>query len=117
MLKKNNNSVLKIYLSNTDKLGAQLMYEHLVYLAKDIGLSGVTVYKGIMGFGSSTNQISSSKFWEITDKLPVIIEIIDRTEILENFVKTIEPILEKMPKGCLVTMEPIQILIQKSGKK
>jgi PII-like signaling protein len=110
------NSILKIYASSTDKLGTQLFYEHLVYLAKENGVSGVTVYRGIMGYGSSSHHISSSKFWELTEKLPVVIEIIDKTDVLESFYKMIEFDLLKMPKGCLVTMEPIKIKLHKPGK-
>ena len=110
------NSVLKIYASTTDKLGIKLFYEHIVYLAKEKGISGVTVYRGIMGYGLSSRQVSSSKFWEITEKLPIIIEIIDTTISIENFYNSLEPDLEKMTKGILVTIEPITIKLNKSGK-
>jgi uncharacterized protein len=109
-------SILKIYASNTDKIGNELLYEHIVYLAKSKGISGVTVYRGIMGYGMSSTHITSTRFWELTEKLPVMIEIIDRTEKLEEFYELIEPDLENMPKGCLVSMEPVEIKLQKSGK-
>jgi uncharacterized protein len=110
-------SILKIYSSTTDKLDGKLLYEHIVYLAKSRGISGVTVYRGIMGFGMSSANISSTKFWELTEKLPVMIEIIDETEKLESFYKLIEQDLKAMPKGCLVSMEPVEIKLQKSGKE
>ena len=62
----------------------------LCWLAKEKGISGVTVYRGIMGYGQSSKHISTSKFWELTEKLPVMIEIIDRTDLLEHFYKIIE---------------------------
>lgn len=110
------NSILKIYASSTDKLGTHLLYEHIVYLAKEKGISGVTVYRGIMGYGSSSHHISSSKFWELTEKLPAVIEIIDKTVVLESFFRMIEQDLLKMPKGCLVTMDPILVKLHKPGK-
>jgi PII-like signaling protein len=109
------NSVLKIYASSTDKFGIQMFYEHVVTLAKEKGISGVTVYRGIMGYGASSKNISSSKFWELTEKLPVVIVIIDKTIVLESFFKLIEHDLLKMPKGCLATLEPINIIFHKSG--
>lgn len=108
-------SIIKIYASNTDKIGNTLLYEHIVYLAKSKGVSGVTVYRGIMGYGMSSTTISSTKFWELTEKLPVMIEIIDETERLEEFYRLLEPDLKKMPKGCLVSIEPIEIKLQKKG--
>ena len=111
------NSILKIYASSTDKLGFELLYEHLVVLAKEKGIAGVTVYRGIMGFGLSSTRISSSRFWELTEKLPVVIEMIDKTEVLEAFYKSVESDLKSIPKGCLVTMHPIDIILQKTGNK
>ena len=111
------NSILKIYASSTDKISFELLYEQLVVLAKQKGIAGVTVYRGIMGFGLSNKQISSSRFWELTEKLPVVIEMIDKTEVLESFYQFIEKDLLSLPKGCLVTMHPIEIKLQKTGKK
>lgn len=113
-MKKKDSSILKIYASSTDKIGSELFYEHIVYLAKNNGIAGVTVFRGIMGYGL-TSKISSSKFWELTEKLPVIIEIIDSTEILHNFYDIIESDLRKMTKGCLVTIEPISIKLHLHG--
>jgi PII-like signaling protein len=109
------NSILKIYASSTDKVGSKIFYEHIVYLAKEKGISGVTVYRGIMGYGSSSKHISTSKFWELTEKLPVTIEIIDKTIVLESFYKIIEHDLLKMSKGCLVTLNPISVKLHKPG--
>lgn len=109
-------SILKIYASNTDKTGSSLLYEYIVYMAKSEGISGVTVYRGIMGYGMSSDHISSTKFWELTEKLPVMIEIIDTSEKLEDFYRLIEPELNRMPKGCLVTLEPVTIKLQKKGR-
>jgi PII-like signaling protein len=108
-------SILKIYASNTDKVGAELLYEHIVYLAKAKGISGVTVYRGIMGYGMSSNHVTSTRFWELTEKLPVTIEIIDQTEKLEEFYSLVENDLKNMPKGCLVTIEALQVKLHKKG--
>ena len=116
-MKQNDYSVLKIYASSTDRIGQKLLYEHIVQLAKEKELAGATVYRGVMGFGMSSKTISSSKFWELTEKLPVMIEITDKTEVLERFYDTLEPDLQKMHKGCLVSMEPVRILLMKPGKQ
>jgi len=108
-------SRLKIKASTTDKIGSVLLYQYLVELAHAKGIAGATVFRGIMGFGSS-NAIHSSRFWELTEKLPVVIEFVDLTEKLELFYTEIEQDLLKMPKGCLVTIEPTEILLQKKGK-
>ncbi len=108
-------SILKIHASTTDRIGNKLLYQQIVELAKEKGITGATVYRGIMGYGSSS-KISSSRFWELTEKLPVVIELIDSTERLQAFFEEIEGELLNMPKGCLVTLEPVNILLQKKGK-
>lgn len=107
-------SILKIHASTTDRIGSKPLYQHFVELAREKGITGATVYRGIMGYGSSS-KISSSKFWELTEKLPIVIELVDTTEKLEIFYREIEQELLNMPKGCLVVMEPATILLQKKG--
>ena len=107
-------SVLKVHASTTDKIGSKLLYQYLVGLAHQKGIGGATVFRGIMGYGSS-NAIHSSRFWELTEKLPVVVEFVDLTEKLELFYRDIEEVLLGMSKGCLVTMEPTEILLQKKG--
>ena len=109
------NSILKFYASSTDRIGLDLLYEYLVTTAKKNGIKGVTVYRGIMGYGQSSTEISSTRFWELTEKLPVVIEMIDKTEVLEVFYKSIENELLTIPKGCLITMQPIDIKLLKTG--
>lgn len=108
-------SILKIRASTTDRIGSKLLYQHIVELAREKGISGATVFRGIMGYGSSS-QITSSKFWELTEKLPVVIELVDLTEKLKEFYREIEPDLLQMPKGCMVALEPVTILLHKKGK-
>jgi PII-like signaling protein len=115
-MKTDQTSILKIYASSTDRIGSKLFYDYIVHEARNFGISGVTVYRGIMGYGSSS-KISSSKFWELTEKLPVTIEMIDETDKIESFFQYIEPKLLAMPKGCLITIEPITIILVKSGEK
>ena len=113
-MNNSSHSILKIHASTTDKIGSKLLYQYIVELAKEKGITGATVYRGIMGYGSS-NKISSSRFWELTEKLPVVIELIDQTERLEQFYDGIKEELLAMHKGCLVALEPVSLLLQKKG--
>ena len=114
-MKSSEYSTLKIHASTTDRIGTKLLYQHIVELAKEKGITGATVYRGIMGYGSSS-KISSSRFWELTEKLPVVIELIDSTGRLEEFYSEIKEELLSMQKGCLVVLEPVEILLRKKGK-
>lgn len=72
----------------------------VAYAARRYGMAGCTVYKGIMGSGRHTRPVSP-KFWEIAEKVPVIIEIMDTPERIETF-------LEKI-SCCLVCTQPVRI--------
>jgi len=109
------NSILKIYISNTDRFGSELLYEYIVKQAKEFGIAGATVYRGIMGYGKSSKHISSSRFWELTEKLPIIIELIDNNEVINLFSEKIKNDIIDSPKGCLISIQPIEILLHKSG--
>ena len=106
--------ILKFYLSNTDVIKHDSLYETIANSAKHYGLAGTTVYKGIMGYGQSS-RLHSNKFWELNEKVPVIIEIIDEEDKLQNCLSNILPWIEKLPKGCRVTMQDIDIVLQKKG--
>lgn len=117
MQQDQSHSILRIYASTTDKVGMRPLYEHIVYTAREFGISGVTVLRGVMGYGSSSNEVHSSKFWELTEKLPVVIEMVDTTQTLETFYQMIEPQLKDMKKGCMVLMLPVSVKLIKPGKK
>ena len=108
--------ILRIFLSSTDKFKQQLLYEVIVYAAKRYGLAGATVLRGVMGFGSSS-VVSTTKFWELTEKLPMVVEIIDESEKVEKFFEIITPYFEKIRNGCIVTLEKTNVILYKTGTK
>ena len=116
-MENNSNALLmRIYISSTDKHKDGLLYEQIVFKAKEYGIAGATVMKGILGYGASS-VIHSSKFWEVTEKVPTVIEIIDEEVKVFAFYESIKPILETMRYGCLVVAEKTKIMMYKSGKK
>ena len=108
--------ILRIFVSSTDKFKNGLLYETLVFAAKRYGMSGATVLKGVMGYGSSS-VIRSTRFWEITEKLPVVVEIVDEAEKIDFFTKKILPWFDKISTGCLITSERADIVLFRQGTK
>lgn len=108
-------SVLKIYIGSTDQINQQPLYEYLVFKAKKKGIAGATVVKGIMGFGASS-IIHSYKFWEISEKVPLVVELVDEKSKIMEFWESILPDFESIKYGCLVTMSDADVLIYRSGK-
>jgi uncharacterized protein len=106
--------VLRIFIGSTDHYEHQPLYEYLVFKAKKQGLAGATVMKGVMSFGASS-VIHSYKFWEVSDKVPVVVEIIDEESKIMEYFDTVRKHLETMKYGCLVTLDKTNVLLYKSG--
>ena len=106
--------ILRIFISSTDKFRHAPLYEVIVFAAKRYGMAGATVFKGFMGYGASS-VIRSQKIWEITEKLPIVIEIVDEATKIDSFVEAILPYFDKIPKGGLITMEKAIVVIHKQG--
>jgi hypothetical protein len=109
-------SLLRIFISNTDKFKHAPLYEMVVFAAKRYGLAGATVLKGTMGFGSGT-VVRSNKFWEITEKLPIVIEIVDASEKIDAFAEKIKPWFKKLRYGCMITVEKANIILYKQAER
>jgi PII-like signaling protein len=107
---------LRIYISSTDKLKHTPLYEVIIFAARRYGIAGATVLKGIMGFGASS-EIYSNKLWEISEKLPLIVEIIDEPHKIDSFFESIKPYFEKIGKGHIITIDETRILLHKTGGK
>jgi PII-like signaling protein len=107
---------LRFYISNTDKLKHAPLYEMIVFAAKRDGLAGATVFKGVMAFGSSS-IVHSIKFWEIEEKIPVVIEIVDESKKIEVFKNKMLQWFQKLHYGCLITIDATQIVLYKHGAK
>ncbi len=112
----NDAKLLRIFISSTDKFKHLPIYEVLVFAAKRYGLAGATVLRGVMGYGGSS-QISNTGFWEITEKLPMVVEIVDESEKIEKFFDTIKPYFDKTKNGCIVTIEKATVVLYKTGSK
>jgi PII-like signaling protein len=107
---------LRVFVSSTDKFENTPLYEMIVHHAKKQGLAGATVTKGILSYGGSS-VLHSYKFWEVAEKVPTIVEIIDEEEKVMSFYEMVRPFLESMRYGCLVTWEKVNVLLYKVGDK
>ncbi len=117
MVIKGEAKLLRIFISSTDKLNHEPLYQVIVFKAKEQGIAGATVLKGIMGYGSSSSGVYSPTNWEINEKVPLVIEILDETEKIEKFTDIILPLFESLNKGCMITLESANIILHKKGSK
>jgi uncharacterized protein len=110
-----NAKLLRVFIGENDKLGQQPLYEAIVFEAKKQGLSGATVTRGIMGFGANS-RIHTTKLFEISSDLPLVIEIVDTEEKIREFTTTVENLFEKTKSGGLITIEKAEVIRYKAGR-
>jgi uncharacterized protein len=107
---------LRIYISSTDKYEHTPLYEHIVFAAKKQGIAGATVLKGMMGYGASS-EIYTDRLWEISEKIPLVVEIIDEQERIDAFFESIKHCFGKSGKGHIITIDETMILLHRAGIK
>ena len=110
-----NAKLLRIFIGESDKAGHQPLYEAIVFEAKKQSLSGATVTRGIMGFGANS-KVHTTKLFEISADLPLIIEIVDTEEKIREFTKTVEQLFEQTKSGGLITLEKAEVIRYRAGK-
>ncbi|MHB8253288.1 MAG: DUF190 domain-containing protein [Acidiferrobacter sp.] len=95
-------SIVRIYIKEGDKLqGHGLMQEIFALLHDQHKVHGVTVFRGIAGFGAK-GAVHSADLLRITVHLPLVMEFFDAPET----VNAVLPILQKMvPPGHIVRWE------------
>ena len=97
--------LLRIFIGETDKIDHVSVYEKIVIEARKFGLAGATVFKGIMGFGGNS-IIHTAKVLRLSEDLPMVVEIVDTLEKIENFL----PVLDTLLVEGLVTLEKVKVI-------
>jgi uncharacterized protein len=103
--------LLRIFIGESDKRDGKLLYEWIVLKARELGLAGATVLRGMMGFGAHS-RIHTFKIERLSEDLPIIIEVVDVREKLEIFLSAID---QEIKEG-LATLEKAQIRFYRSGR-
>jgi uncharacterized protein len=111
-----NATLLRIFVGELDKFHHQPLYEAIVMFAKKNGLAGATVQRGIMSYGANS-RIHTAKLVALSEDLPIIIEIVDEEEKINEFVEKLQPYFESSKYGGLVTLEKIRVIYYRNSKE
>ena len=103
--------LLRIFIGESDKFEKIPLYEWIVKKAREEGLAGRTVLRGLAGFGAHS-RIHTSKIFRLSEDLPIIVEIVDRFDRIEKFM----PLIDDAVQEGLATLEKVNIRFYRSGK-
>jgi PII-like signaling protein len=104
--------LLRIFIGESDKHEGKLLYEWLVLKAREMGLAGATVLRGMVGFGAHS-RLHTFKIERLSEDLPIIVELVDSKEKLEKFLAIIDTIIQEG----LATLEKAQVRFYRSGNR
>ena len=105
-----NGYLLRIFIGESDKYEGKHLYEWIVLKAREYGVAGATVVRGMMGYGANS-RIKTTKILRLSQGLPIVIELVDTEEILKSFLSTID---HAITEG-LATYEKVNILFYRSS--
>jgi uncharacterized protein len=91
--------MVRIYLHETDTNADKIIH----YLHDKTGVAGVTVYRGISGFGVD-GKIHTSALLDISLDLPVVIEFYDDSEKLQTVLEYLKNIVKPGHMVCWPAM-------------
>jgi len=104
-------TLLRVYLRNTDKHGWSSASDVVVERAKKKGLAGATVLHGILGLDGAGELLESGR-WSVVEHVPVIVEVVDDSRDIGLFLADIEEIVPE----CLVTLERAHVLVYRQNR-
>ncbi|MHB8219057.1 MAG: DUF190 domain-containing protein [Acidimicrobiales bacterium] len=96
---------IEVFLSEDDRIGRRTLPELIVDRARESGMAGATIWKGVEGFGSS-GRMRTDRFPDAGTGLPMVVELIDERHRIEAFLVTVR----ELAPDALVTREPVHVV-------
>jgi uncharacterized protein len=96
---------LRIYIGEAQEWQGKPLYRAILELAQQHGMAGATVVRGIEGFGPE-HHLSTERLPDISDNLPVIVEIVES----EERIAALLPLLDRIVQRGTMTVAPVEII-------
>lgn len=86
--------ILKIYVSEDSKYKGHNLYHAVLFKLKEMGIAGVTITRGIEGYGQN-KTLHSARILDLSASLPIIIEAVDTAEQINKAIPAVEEIVNE----------------------
>lgn len=103
--------LLRIFIGESDRHEGKPLYEWLVLKAREMGLAGCTVLRGMMGFGAHS-RLHTFRIERLSEDLPIVVELVDTEAKLEGFLRVVDDVVGEG----LATMEKASVRFYRTGK-
>jgi hypothetical protein len=97
--------MMRIYIGESDQWQGKPLHEALVQALRANDLAGVTVYRGILGYGAH-RRVHKEKPLHLSHDCSIMLSVVDTAEKLQTFL----PIVDKMVQEGLVVLSDADII-------
>ena len=105
-------TLMRIFISEADRLKNRPLYKVLLELLNDRGFAGATVLKGVAGFGPHA-EMHTDQLLRLSTELPLVIEVVDDEEKIQQII----PEFDEIMQGGMITLEKARVIRYRSGSK
>ncbi|HVJ49898.1 DUF190 domain-containing protein [Desulfitobacterium sp.] len=101
--------LLKVYVGESERYKNKPLYQYLIKWLREKEIAGVTINRGIEGYGQD-KVVHTARLLELSADLPIVLEIVDTAEKIEEI---LPELCQMVPKGLVFSTD---IFIHKYGK-
>jgi PII-like signaling protein len=105
-------TLMRIHIGESDKWQGRLLHEAIVEMLRKEGFSGVTVLRGVGGYGGSS-VYHTDRLLRLSQDLPIILEVIESHERIDQIL----PRLDEMVEGGLITLEKVRVILYRAARR
>jgi PII-like signaling protein len=97
--------LMRILIGESDRWQDKPLYQALVQALRANDIAGVTVYRGILGYGANRRMHKDSAL-NLSHDAPILLSVVDTEEKLRSFF----PVLDQMVKQGMVVMSDAEVI-------
>jgi PII-like signaling protein len=101
--------LLRLHFTERDRYRGKPLYEAMVQKCREMKISGVTVFRGLEGYGDDA-EIHRPHL--LAHNLPVVVQVVDSQENIQRLLPLVE---EMMDKGLIALSDVTVKRIQKTA--
>ncbi|HVW30242.1 MAG TPA: DUF190 domain-containing protein [Polyangiaceae bacterium] len=106
-------TLVRIFIGDADKWQHTPLDRALVERLRREGFAGVTVLRGVTGFGASS-VVHTAHLVDLSGDLPIVIEVVEDDEHAQRLLAILD---EMLTGGALVTMEKVRVVRWAPGNR
>jgi hypothetical protein len=102
--------MIRIHVCESDKWHGKPLHEAILAKCLELGIAGVTVYRGLEGFGNSA-RVHHEKSWPFGKDAPIMVSVIDTKLRIESLI----PHLDTMVAEGIVAISDVHVFLYTTG--